>query len=257
VSDGGWIAQLRRSLGLRLLGGHAPQPAPRRNVLFEDDAQFAAIRSEGLARTRTPDGGAKSAEKLYNTVQIFNATAGRGGEAAECGVYRGLSAYVFCRYRQLADRQFTGRGLTLLDSFEGLSEPTKHDMVAGARSAFIDPRSRAKGAFEGTLEQVRGALEAFPDVTYCRGWIPGSFEGLAEREYAFVHIDVDLYEPTRGAIEYFYPRLQTRGALVCDDYGFLHWPGAKQAIDEYCAPRGIPVISLTTGQCVVFRGLGS
>jgi O-methyltransferase len=240
---------IQRSLGT------AP-PVPRRNVLYEIDVEFQNIRQESLRRTETPDGGAKSAEKLYNTLQFFKAAAGSGGNIAECGVFRGLSAYVFCRYRRRAQPGFTGHGFSLFDSFEGLSTPTTEDEIRERGGGSIDSKFRQKGAFQGGLEIVRKALKDFPDVAYHPGWIPLIFQAVPDAQYSFVHIDVDLYEPTKGAIEYFFPRLQPGGAIVCDDYGFLHWPGAKHAMDEYCVPRGIPTIPLTTGQCVVLKHCG-
>jgi O-methyltransferase len=239
----------------RSTGGE--RPIPRRNVLYEVDAEFQKIRQEALLRTVTPDGGAKSAEKLYNTLQFFKAATKAGGRIAECGVFRGLSAYVFCRYQQLSNPGYSGQGLSLFDSFEGLSAPTSEDELRADGGAFIDGKFREKGAFHGGLEIVRNTLRDFPDVKCHPGWIPQVFDGMPEAEYSFVHIDVDLYEPTKGAIEYFYPRLRDGGVIVCDDYAFLHWPGAKQAIDEYCVARGIPVIPLTTGQCVVLKSCGN
>ena len=236
--------------------GSAPS-VPRRNVLYEVDAEFRSIRQEALRRTETPDGGDKSAEKLYNTLQFFKAAAGSGGNIAECGVFRGLSAYVFCRYRRHAIPGFTGHGFSLFDSFEGLSALRAEDEIRELGDGFIDSKFREKGAFQGRLEIVRKALKDFPDVAYHPGWIPLVFQGVPDAQYSFVHIDVDLYEPTKGAIEYFFPRLQRGGAIVCDDYGFLHWPGAKHAMDEYCVPRGIPTIPLTTGQCVVLKPCAS
>ena len=234
------------------------EPAPfRRNVLYEADSQFFEIRQEALARTNSPDGRAKSSEKLYNTLQFFRATRHIEGRVAECGVFKGQSAYVFCRYQKLVTSEFAGENFCLFDSFEGLSNPKSEDSIQDLKSIFIDQKYRAKGAFHGELEAVRKALEDFPKITYYPGWIPDIFKDVTETQYSFVHIDVDLYEPTKGAIEYFFPRLRDGGAIVCDDYGFLHWPGAKQAIDEYCIPRGIPVISLTTGQCVVLKPCGN
>jgi O-methyltransferase len=257
MADAGALPRLRRALARRLLGNQTPPSALRRNVLYEVDEEFAFIRADALARTGTPDGGAKSAEKLYNTVQFFKAAAGGTGHVAECGVYRGLSAYVFCRYRQLAVPGFRGEGISLFDSFEGLSAPTAQDRVAQGNATFIGAEFRERGAFEGTLDTVRATLASFPDIAYRKGWIPASFDGVPDAQYSFVHIDVDLYEPTKGAVEYFFPRLKPGGIVVCDDYAFLHWPGAKQAIDEYCLPRQLPVIPLTTGQCVIIKGMSA
>jgi hypothetical protein len=34
-------------------------------------------------------------------------------------------------------------------------------------------------------------------------------------------------------MEHLYPRLNSKGVLILDDYG--HWQGARQAVDEYFA----------------------
>ena len=109
------------------------------------------------------------------------------------------------------------------------------------------------GSFQAGLDHVRRALGEFPSIKFHKGWIPACFEGLPELKYRFVHIDVDLYEPTRDSLEYFYPRLHEGGVIVCDDYAHLQWPGARKALDEYCDPKGIPILRLTTGQGVIIR----
>ena len=38
------------------------------------------------------------------------------------------------------------------------------------------------------------------DFTLMKGWIPTRFQEVADRHFAFVHIDVDLYEPTRDSL---------------------------------------------------------
>ena len=55
---------------------------------------------------------------------------------------------------------------------------------------------------------------------------------MADRQFILVHMDVDLYEPYRDSIEFFFPRLVEGGAMVFDDYGLTQFPGAKLAIDE-------------------------
>ena len=224
-----------------------------KNVLFESDQEFHRLRAEGLARTGTPDGGSKSIEKLYNTLECFRLTRSVAGDIAECGCFRGLSAFMFCSYVQRLDPTYRGAGLHVFDSFEGLSSPTEADLIVDPKAGKVGAVSQPAGSFAAMLDHVKDALATYPEVTFHRGWIPTTFAGLAERRYRFVHIDVDLHEPTRDAIEYFYPRLATGGVIVCDDYGFLHWPGARRAIDEYCAPRGIAVAALTTGQCLLWK----
>ena len=53
----------------------------------------------------------------------------------------------------------------------------------------------------------------------------------------FVHLDVDIYEPTRFALDFFDSRLVVGGIVIVDDYGFVTCPGAKRAVDEFLSSR--------------------
>ena len=48
-----------------------------------------------------------------------------------------------------------------------------------------------------------------------------------------MHINVDLYEPTKDSLDFFYPRLVKNGVIICNDYGSCKFPGAKKAVDEF------------------------
>jgi len=105
-----------------------------------------------------------------------------------------------------------------------------------------------RGWFAAPLEIVRQGLAEFPDVHYHPGWIPSSFAGMPERRYRFVHLDLDLHDPTLAALEYFYPRLVPGAVVVCDDY---QWPGERKAIQDFCARQGISFATTPTGQAVL------
>jgi predicted O-methyltransferase YrrM len=85
-----------------------------------------------------------------------------------------------------------------------------------------------------------------------RGWIPERFDIVSDKTFSIVHIDVDLYQPTRDALEFFYPRLNPGGLMICDDYGSVACPGAKKAVDDFCKRLGKVPAALTTGQAVIF-----
>lgn len=163
------------------------------------------------------------------------------GDTAECGVRYGKSSFFILN--GLADPQ---RPHHLCDSFEGLSEPGEVD---------VETIARREGWKAGDLvadERIaRAQLAAFPQCAFHRGWIPDCFAGLEARRFALVHIDVDLYEPTRAAFEFFYPRLSPGGVMVCDDYGFASCPGARKAVDEFFAKRPDIFIELPSGQALV------
>ena len=100
-------------------------------------------------------------------------------------------------------------------------------------------------------ELVRGFFGEFPQVAICPGWIPQVFATLPERDWAFVHLDVTLYEPTLAALEYFYPRLNTGGVIICD--GSIFCPGAKKAWDEFCAKRALPFVVLGNRESILIK----
>lgn len=84
-----------------------------------------------------------------------------------------------------------------------------------------------------------------------RGWIPEVLETMPERRYRFVHVDVDLYEPTRAAFAYFVPRMQIGGVIVTDDY---NWPGGRRAVDETCERFGLRLHTTETSLAYIVAG---
>jgi O-methyltransferase len=143
------------------------------------------------------------------------------GDTAECGVYKGATSYLICQAENGIPRTHF-----IFDSFEGLSQPTTED-----------GNYWTKGDLATSIERTRANLP-FPNVSYHKGWIPDRFEDVADRRFAFVHIDVDLGQPTLDSLKFFYPRMNRGGIIVCDDYGFLTCPGATKAFDEF--QRGKP-----------------
>lgn len=250
------ISQLRSVLGgLNVFG---PRDVVKEAVLLSDVEQPFSIRYEqGIETTGTPDRGSRRRARFYNLMGLLQQTQGLEGCVAECGCWKGLSSFLTCHAMRDADPGFRGENYFVFDSFEGLSEPTSADRIE--KSVILKGRDRRgaalkpAGAYAATLEDVKRVLSEFPDVTFIKGWIPQSLSDLPDRKYRFVHIDLDLYIPTKGAAEYFLPRMVTGGLVVCDDYGSLFWPGAKQGFDEAAEMHGLRVLSLSSGQGVLIK----
>jgi hypothetical protein len=177
------------------------------------------------------------------------------GAQAECGVFQGASALVLCRAAQTDDPAYAGAGLHLIDSFAGLSRPGETDSFSlpGPEGRPPSRQSLPEGTLSASLEEVRLALRGFPQVAFHRGWIPDAFALLPESRWSFVHIDVDLHDPTYTSLDYFFPRLSTGGVIICDDYGSAVFPGARRAWDRYCDELSLPFVVLDTGQSVILK----
>lgn len=149
-------------------------------------------------------------------------------DLVECGCWRGHSSFVISSIMRKAG--CTGK-LLIFDSFEGLSPFTDSDL-SSFKSTPAD-RDKARRYFASNIDHVKSLLAPFGTAELKKGWIPEVFANHVPRELSFASIDVDLYEPTRAAIEFLYPQLRPGGIMFFDDYGYLDFPGAKKAIDEF------------------------
>jgi hypothetical protein len=179
-------------------------------------------------------GGANS-DRRWTVHQLTQLAKTVPGDTAECGVLAGSSSYLICR-------AFPDRMHFMFDSFEGLSEPSAAD------GGYFEKTDLACG-----LETVKENLKDFSNTSYHPGWIPDRFQDVKDRRFAFVHIDVQLYQPTRDSFEFFYPRMNKGGILICDDYGFSTCPGAKRAIDEFLADKPEKIIWLPGGSAFLVK----
>ncbi|MFC7051385.1 TylF/MycF/NovP-related O-methyltransferase [Hansschlegelia quercus] len=176
--------------------------------------------------------------RFFTLYQMVNRLLDRGveGDVAECGCWHGLSAFITAE--TLAARGWTGK-VWVFDSFEGgLSSKVAEDRRGRAAKRDNASEKAEKDKFISSYDAVKKNFERFPFVSIHKGWIPQVFDaaqGLAERRFALVHVDVDLYEPTRDSLAFFGPRMSPGGVIVFDDYGSANFPGATQAIDEFRA----------------------
>src|SRR5262249_33275448 len=150
---------------------------------------------------------------------------------------KGASAYLMCE-AALAH----GKTVHLFDSFEGLSNPRS-----------IDGSYWRAGGLRAPESQVSENLARFANYRVYKGWIPTRFDEVSHRGFCFIHVDVDLYEPTRDSIRFFFDRIVDGGILLMDDYGFATCPGAKLAADEFFSTLNVPIVMLTTGQAIVIK----
>jgi hypothetical protein len=59
----------------------------------------------------------------------------------------------------------------------------------------------------------------------------------AQLRIALLHIDVDVYAPSKAGLELLYDRVVPGDIVVLDDYGMVQ--GETRAVDEFLAGRNI------------------
>lgn len=147
----------------------------------------------------------------------------------ECGCWKGHSSYLISH---LIDKSKKQTKFHIFDSFEGLSKDTKNDKELNKFNQKKLKKIRTQ--FISNEDFVRNSvLKKFNFVEIYKGWIPEKFHLIENRKFSFVHIDVDLYEPTLQSLNFFFPRLVDGGIIVCDDYNSKLFDGSKKAWDEF------------------------
>lgn len=186
--------------------------------------------------------GVPRLQALIDAVR-YCARRGVPGAFVECGVWRGGS--VIAMLLTLQELGIDDRDVYLFDTFEGMTEPTEHDVSAHDPPALADWKEAEKNDRRAWSElfgeemfneqDVRDAVLAtgYPEqrIHFVRGPVEETVPGGAPGEIALLRLDTDWYESTRHELEHLYPRLAAGGVLIIDDYG--HWDGARKAVDEY------------------------
>jgi O-methyltransferase len=208
-------------------------PISEDHKLWREDKEFLAEYQR-----LSPD-NPYSQDRKFVLRELARFTRDVPGCMAECGCYKGGSAYFMAKENPDVP-------LHLFDSFEGLSEPNNKDLHSRE-----DHWLWERGSLVATEEEARKTLSGFDHVVFHKGWIPDRFPEVKDERFRLVHIDVDLYQPTLDSLEFFYPRMNSGGVIVLDDYGFTTCPGAYRATVEFTAKNLIYVLHLPTGQGII------
>ena len=216
------------------------------------DLYFRCLEETGTVLT--PFNVFQRFQTRHDLVRYLLATLDVPGARVECGAYRGATALLLCRAWRSERADFTGESFYLVDSFSGTQASGERDYIpvreAGGE-AKMAPFFPA-GKTDVRIEDVRGAFREFPAAQIVAGWIPEVFHALPDTAWAFVHLDVTLYEATLAALRYFYPKLSPGGVLICE--GSVFCPGVEKAVGDFSAAAGnVPYATLGHREIVFMK----
>lgn len=167
------------------------------------------------------------------------------GDLAELGVFQGETAKLLHNY-------FPHRRLFLLDTFEGFHETdvTQEAEETGVKTTADHFSKTSESRVLQTIGSSSDKLELI------KGYFPESAtQELADAQFALVHLDADLYNPTKAGLAFFYPKLSPGGILVIHD--FNAWPGVRKAVLEYSESQSLVPIPMPdkSGSCIIIKPL--
>lgn len=163
---------------------------------------------------------------------------GVAGAVAEAGVHKGDFA---CYINQL----FYDRKMYLFDTFEGFASS---DIQTERNCGYS---FKPEGFYSDTSVEIVLKKMPFRDnIVIRKGYFPDTAKGI-EEQFCFVSLDMDLYQPIKAGLEYFYPRLAKGGYIFVHDcnIGNINYRGARVALLEFCEKNKIGYVMLPDDYC--------
>jgi hypothetical protein len=180
--------------------------------------------------------------------EIFKQIVEVPGVIVDLGVFRGASTFTWAKLCEIFCPTDIRKTIFGFDTFSGFPkigaedgpEDLKQDVVAGgyfggssveadlilAQEAMNHDRHLRH---KNRIEFVKGDVcETIPQFVTAKG------EGL---RIALLNLDLDLYEPTRVALEQFVPKMARGGVIIVDEYAVDTFGGETKAVDDYFEKR--------------------
>jgi predicted O-methyltransferase YrrM len=204
--------------------------------IFGYDVNKARYYENGFYLTSHPSLFSKALSHWELYKKIINLP----GEIVECGTFKGASFIRFATYREMLESQYS-RKLISFDAFGKFPKTQKNNKDD---ADFIDFFELSAG--DGIpKEELESALteKKFNNFELIKGnvldTLPVYINENPQLKIALLHIDLDVYDATKCALEYLYKRVVYGGIIVLDDYASVS--GANRAVDEFILGQQGPV----------------
>jgi O-methyltransferase len=210
------------------------------NCDFIYDARFKDAYRRG--KETGSWGGGDIQWRAYVACWAANKGKDLEGDFVECGVDRGglaMTVMQYINFKSLPKKFY------LLDTYCGLSEKliSKEEITHGIQA----------GGYEECYERVKKTFHDHPNVEIIKGTVPDTLPQVKSQKVAYLSIDMNCMEPEIAAAEYFWDKMTSGAVILLDDYGWGSHIVQKKAFDEFAAKHGVQVLSLPTGQGIIFK----
>ncbi len=181
--------------------------------------------------------------RFLTLYELFKLCLPVKGSIIECGVNQGFGLMSWAHFSSVLEPNNLTRRIYGFDSFSGLNGitqrdhskqylPQKGDLAANSYDEILQLISiYDDNRFLGHVDKVhlvRG------DV---RETIPTFIENNKHTVVSLLYLDLDLYEPTKIALEYFVPRMPKGAVIAFDELDNPIWPGETGALLDVLGPN--------------------
>ncbi|HEX8269182.1 MAG TPA: TylF/MycF/NovP-related O-methyltransferase [Flavobacterium sp.] len=171
--------------------------------------------------------------KFITHLELFRQTSTVRGEIVELGIFKGNSFFRWIKFRDLLE-QTSSRKIIGFDIFGDFPE-AHFEADKDRRDAFIAETNGGKSISYDEINNLLNLQGLSKNVEVIKGDIMQTVDDYLERnlhlKISLLHLDVDLYEPTKLALERLYSRVTKGGIIILDDYGAF--AGTNKAVDDF------------------------
>lgn len=171
--------------------------------------------------------------KFISHLEFFRNTSELRGEIVELGVFKGNSLFRWIKFRELLENTYS-RKIIAFDIF-GEFPQTDFEDDKKEREAFIEETSGGIGISYDELNYLLNAQKLDRNIDIIKGNIldtlPEYLSDNPQLKISLLHIDVDLYEASKLALELLFSHVVKGGIIIFDDFG--DFSGANKAIDDF------------------------
>ena len=177
--------------------------------------------------------------KFLNHLEIYKKLSNIEGEILEFGVYKGTSFVRLISFRDLLESKFSRKviGFDMFGKF-----PNKLSLKSDLE--FVE-KFESEGGYGISQKDLSHFLakkntENFEliagDITKT---LPVFIKNNPDIKIAMIHIDVDVYEPTKLILESLWDKVVKGGVVMLDDYETVE--GETIAVNEFFADKDVVI----------------
>lgn len=171
--------------------------------------------------------------KFISHLEFFKRTSEVRGEIVEFGIFKGNSFFRWIKFRDLLE-QTSSRKIIGFDIFGDFPE-ANYEEDKLKRDAFVEETNGGKSISYKEISELLKKQNLQKNVEIIKGDILQTLDTYIEAnphlKISLLHIDVDLYEPSKVILEKLYSKVTKGGIIVLDDYGAF--AGTNKAVDDF------------------------
>ena len=201
-------------------------------------------------------------KRFLTLYEIYKRILPVKGSIVELGVFRGFSLSAWAKLGAILEPENLIRKVYGFDTFEGF--PSLHGK--DTNEAY---EHEVGHFFTDVHEELLELNEVFNQDRFlghinkvelikgdCTKTIPNFIDNNPHLMIGLLFIDLDLYEPTKTALEYFLPRMHKGSIIAFDELDNPQWPGETLALLESMNIKNLKIETIPGDPYIGFAVLG-